>query len=225
MYNIMIIIMFSILTLSGCSVKEKNKVAKTPFEASDMASYELSYMKRDYEKFLSEKIEDSFKNLYMPASRNILTNKTVAVTSMVNVNDFTQTSNFGRLFADLMITDLERVGWDVVDVRGKTIKIQEKNGEFFLNRKDIKKFPSNSIVLVGTYSNYKEGLILNIRLIDPEFNKLLSSTNLYLDDEESFNMANQTHCLDIGCKEKKKEDSYLVKIIEDDCVDANGCKE
>ena len=214
MYKLISSLTLAIVLFTGCSFKDQYKTAYTPLEASNIASYELSYMKRDYEKYLLERISDKFRNLYMPGSKNVLTDKIIAVSSLVDVNDFSKTSKFGRLFSDLMLTDLERSGWEVLDIRGTNFKIKNKKGEFYLSRSSIKNLPKNTIFLVGTYSKYNEGLILNIRLIDPQYNKLLSSTSLLLKDKQSYKMSKYV-----------PNDSYIVKIIQDDCTIANNCKE
>jgi len=77
-----------------------------------------------------------------------------------------------------MFDELHERGFHVTDIRGsKTIRVNA-NGEFFITR-DIKlldkKVVSASYILVGTYSKFGEGILLNVRILDNQSGDVVST--------------------------------------------------
>ena len=102
----------------------------------------------------------------------------VAIASFVDLNKLNKTTHYGRNIAESFYNELYVRGFDVVDARGtKTYRINA-NGEFFISR-DIKllkgKRFANSYVLVGTYSKFGKGVLLNARIIDNKTGQLVAS--------------------------------------------------
>lgn len=204
---------FTVLMLiTGCTVKNSMETTKTFTNSADEVAYELS----DFSEFSIAKA--LFKNKFKIFNDlGVHANKTIIVTSIVDVNNIKKTSDFGRLYSDTMITELKRNNWKVIDIRGNDSIFTNENGEYYLNKDKIALYPKNSYVLVGTYGKYKDGLISNLRLLNLLDNEVMSASNIYIKDKEVVKMA--------GYETVKSEKRYTMEIIEDDCSSAKECKE
>jgi TolB-like protein len=149
-----------------------------------------------------------------------ITDQTIILTSMVDVDDMRQSSDFGRLFSDSLMTNLERFGWRVIDYRGVEVIAKVKGGEFYLDRSKLKQFGDNYLVVVGTYGEYDESLLVNVRVLDHTTNELVVSSNVLIEDEETLKLAQVDNCKDLTCKS-----SFNMKIMEDDCAVTGRCKD
>lgn len=207
-----------ILLFTGCTVKNNMEKTKDLGQSSRVVAYELS----DFSKFSIGKglFGDNYK-IFNDLS--VHKNKTVVVTSLVNIDNLKQTSNFGRLYSDIMITELKRNGWKIIDFRGKGDITINKDGEFYLSKEKLSSYPKNSYVLVGTYGKYKNGLISNLRLINLLNNEVISASNTYITDKEALKLASTNRCETLECNNQSIDN--VIEIIEDDCSSAKGCKE
>jgi TolB-like protein len=157
--------------------------------------------------------------------------KNIIVTSMVNVNNLRQSSDFGRLYSEAMMTNFKRMGWNVIDFRGKNLFVKAKNGEFYLDRTKVKDVPGDSLVYVGTYSEYKQGLLLNMRLLDMQTNSVVTASNVQLNDTNSLEMSRRSNCQSLECKKVKKVEKrkvikpkFYISVKTDDCKNAKRCE-
>ena len=104
----------------------------------------------------------------------------VIVTTFVNLNNFKETSDLGRLLKENLVHELQVRGWKVIDINYMPkIKVNE-NGEFVLTRnmrKLAKKYKVSSI-LVGTYAIADNALIVNARVINAK-NGIIISTGQF----------------------------------------------
>lgn len=148
-----------------------------------------------------------------------VTNKTLVFTSLVDVNNLHQTSNFGRLYTDLMISQLEQEGWNIIDYRGKEITTIDGEGEFYLNRTKLQSIPKDASVFVGTYGQYRKGLLLNLRILSMKDNQVLTTSSILLKDKEVLAMSKKDNCKDLSCN----QNSYTIKVMQDDCVSGKNC--
>lgn len=104
----------------------------------------------------------------------------IVVTSLVDLNDFKESSNFGRLFCESLMTQMALRGYNVVEYRGNAIVTKVKKGEFKLNRAKVQELKSEDVfVLVGTYSKMDEKVIVNVRIINRETNILVAASSVY----------------------------------------------
>ena len=158
----------------------------------------------------------------------------IVLTSLVNVHKFQETSNFGRLFSETLLSEMSKRGYNVIDYRGENVIIQRQKGEFYLKRRasEVKKY-SSALVLVGTYAPYDNGIAVNTRLLDHS-NTVQSSANLQISNEELLKMTNKDGCNYLGCcamggcekppvKAAPVEPPFFVKIIKDDCKTPGEC--
>ena len=93
----------------------------------------------------------------------------VAIITFVDLHSLNKTTHFGRKVSESMFDELHERGFHVTDIRGsKTIRVNG-NGEFFITRNIKlldKKVVSASYILVGTYSKFGKGILLNVRILD-----------------------------------------------------------
>jgi TolB-like protein len=97
--------------------------------------------------------------------------------SIVDLNNLSETSPFGRLVGEHLIHELQVRGWPVSDIRlSKNFMINEM-GEFSLSR-DLKKIrelmPAVNVV-TGTYTSTRDGVLLNVRVLNLESGRIVSS--------------------------------------------------
>jgi TolB-like protein len=93
----------------------------------------------------------------------------VAVVAAVPLSDLKRESEFGRLMAEYLLTDLADRGLAVVELRlGREIHILPQTGEFILSRNVgelANDWPALEYVVVSTFSNTSKHLIIQGRLV------------------------------------------------------------
>jgi len=94
---------------------------------------------------------------------------TVAVTAAVPLSDFKRETEFGRLLAEYLLTDLADQGLRVSELRlGKEIIILPQTGEFIMTRNPgelLNSTPAPDYVVVSTFTNTRSTLIVQGRLV------------------------------------------------------------
>ncbi len=92
----------------------------------------------------------------------------IGVSVIVDLNSLHETTNFGRLLSEDLISELQRKNMAVVDLRSQTFMLINNKGEFYLSRdiKNLRKQYRLGYVLVGTYSVGDYSTSVNARIID-----------------------------------------------------------
>ncbi|WP_420265988.1 FlgO family outer membrane protein [Candidatus Magnetominusculus dajiuhuensis] len=113
----------------------------------------------------------------------------IIVTTFVDINNLNQTSMFGRLIAEEILSQLRMKDYRVTDVREmKSIVMSNKVGELYLSRSGLpqpgnkiditpKSFNfdyTNSLIVAGTYQVEPCEVFVNVRLISPEQAEVVS---------------------------------------------------
>jgi len=221
----------SLFVLSGCASKSAEKIGYVPELDSVISARDKDIHFTSIAKVTSIG-EASLLASSELHSHSTTIAKNIIVTSIVDVNDFGQSSDFGRLFSESMITNFTRLGWNVIDYRGKNVVVRKRQGEFYLSRLDMKEFPSDSVVFVGTYGEYQDGLLLNMRILDKTTNKIITVSNIQLNDDNSLAMSKKSNCLSLECKNRvqnsKKsaqvESGFSIGLKKDDCKNTARCE-
>jgi len=105
----------------------------------------------------------------------------ILFTSIVDLNNFKESSNFGRLFSESLMTKMKSKGFNVVEYRGNNLVSRSLKGEFRLNRAQTNKLKNDDYnILVGTYSKMDDNVIVNIRVIDKDDSTLISAASVYI---------------------------------------------
>ena len=102
----------------------------------------------------------------------------IAVATFVDLNNLYRTSPFGRYLAEQLMGELQRAGFNVVEIRKtESIMIKKKFGEYGLSREvqEIAQESSASYILAGTYVTRGRFILVNARLISNQNNLVASS--------------------------------------------------
>ena len=127
-------------------------------------------------------VPDSIKRIAIELQKDMGGSKNDAIvfTSLVDLNDFKESSNFGRLFSESLMTELSRRGFKVIEYRGDAVVTKIKKGEFKLNRARIQDIEDkNTLVLVGTYSKINDYIIVNVRIVEKDTGVLVAAASTY----------------------------------------------
>ncbi|WP_299495054.1 FlgO family outer membrane protein [uncultured Shewanella sp.] len=110
----------------------------------------------------------------------------IVVTTPVFLNELTQTNPLGLALQDSLMTGLQQRQFTVIDANmSHNIQITP-TGDFMLSR-DWKQLPASLMVdhaLVSTMSVTSEGVILNVRLLNIDSRRLVSSAQAFFSDNE-----------------------------------------
>ncbi len=94
----------------------------------------------------------------------------IAVVSAVPLADFKKETEFGRVMAEYLLTDLADRGLQVTELRlGKDITILPRTGEFIMSRNVgelATDLPEVNYVVTSTFTNTRKTLIVQGRLVD-----------------------------------------------------------
>ena len=101
----------------------------------------------------------------------------IVVTSYVKLANFSETSSFGLVMGEQMLSRLASYGFKVRETRIKDVFYQGKNGEYALTREFTRMAHEMDadLVLVGTYMETRQHVLLNTRLVDFRNNEIISS--------------------------------------------------
>ena len=109
-------------------------------------------------------------------------NETIALTSMVDLNDLKETNWLGQTISEQFIHELHIRKLPVIDFK-LTGNIQVTNeGEFALTR-DWKKLNKNvnvQRILTGTMSRNEEGIMINVRIVNANSNIVESTSSAFI---------------------------------------------
>lgn len=105
----------------------------------------------------------------------------VVVTTFVSLNHLYKTSGLGRVMAEQTISELQKAGVDVVDVRlTPALQIVEGFGEYGMSRdmEELGYVQDAQLVIVGTYLVSDEQVVVNARLLQQGNGLVLSSGSM-----------------------------------------------
>ena len=152
---------------------EDNKVQRTKKRMEIATDLERHVkMQNSFEATINSLATQMLENTKMK------TNKPVLFTSFVRLDNLKKTSEFGRLYSESMINELSNRGFNVIEFRGQmNVSINDK-GEYYITR-DIKKLKDtieDTYIVVGTYSRQYKKVVLNVRVVDNQNGRILSSS-------------------------------------------------
>jgi len=112
----------------------------------------------------------------------------IVVTTFVDNNDLSKTSQFGRILQEHIISRLVQNGYTVRELKAAdTLTIEPREGETILTR-DLTKLQNTAqiqAILVGTISRSARTLYISTRLLDPANHNIMATDDyrLCMDDE------------------------------------------
>jgi len=176
MKKILYILLVSIITIgvTGCTAKNK--------------AYERSLLDNDWtfipdvKSTINQSINDMADQL-LKDSRITIKDR-IAITSFVDLHQLNKTTHFGRQLSESFFNELFVRGFSVVDIRGTNDIRINADGEFFITRNIRlldKKRVESSYVLVGTYSKFGKGILINARVLDNRTGLVVATARSILD--------------------------------------------
>jgi TolB-like protein len=109
------------------------------------------------------------------------------ITTFVDNNDLTKTSQFGRILQEQMSSRFVQLGYTVREIKlANTLHIEEQSGETILSR-DLKKLSGSQkaqAIVVGTVSYANRTMYVSARLVNPNSSTIIASADyrLCMDD-------------------------------------------
>lgn len=158
-------------------------------------------------------------DLLAQTKEDMVKNKTIVFTSMVDIDNMEHSSKFGRLFSESLMTDFKIRGWRVIEYRGTDIVSRSQNGEFMLNRGRLQNIDQGALILVGTYGLYNGDLVVNTRLVSSDIKELVSAASVTIHDRNIVDMAYTHNQFDA----KKIDEAYTIDVKGDDCDETGYC--
>ncbi len=106
----------------------------------------------------------------------------LVVTTFVELDDFTQSSRFGMLMAEQLLSRLAGRGFILRETRMKDIFYQAPGGEFVLSREfsKVAQELDAKLVLLGTYLEARDHVLVNTRLVDFQKQAVVASYDCQL---------------------------------------------
>ncbi len=104
----------------------------------------------------------------------------ILVTSLVDINNLSKSSTFGRMVSEQISSRLVQQGYKVKELKMRTdsVFVQETKGEFLLSRalQNISVQHNAHVVVVGTYAKAsKEAVYVNVKLVRAQDGVILSA--------------------------------------------------
>jgi TolB-like protein len=113
------------------------------------------------------------------ATQSIDPSEPLIVASFVSVNNLEESSSFGRIMAEQIVSRFVQRGQKVIELklRQNSVFIREGQGEFMLSRdvREISKTYNASAVVVGTYADGGDRLYVSARIVRPTDSVIISA--------------------------------------------------
>ena len=109
-------------------------------------------------------------------------NTPIAIMSIVDMNDFKKTSPVAKRISENLIHELHVRGYKVVDYKAMSKIEIDGNGDYVFSRalEDLQNQRTIAYALSGTYTNYKDGMAINVRVIDIKTSIVLSTAQVFV---------------------------------------------
>ncbi|ETR69632.1 MAG: hypothetical protein OMM_03805 [Candidatus Magnetoglobus multicellularis str. Araruama] len=157
-----------LLLTAGCIHKlERVKVDQEPFSKIIKTSYAATDVLAEIMK-----------------KRDFDSNGTIIGSSLVNIDNLTESCSLGRVISEQMMGRMAQHGFKVIELklRQDSIFIKKNEGEFLLSRElqNISENHHASAVLVGTYAISKYVVFVSVRMIRTSDNSVIASYDYQL---------------------------------------------
>jgi len=106
----------------------------------------------------------------------------IAITSFVNLEDFSATTRLSNIMSENLIHEMQVRGYKVIDFKMmEKIKIDAK-GDFLFSRnvEKLRKTLNINYALTGTYTEYQDGTVINARIINLQSHIVLSTAQIFI---------------------------------------------
>jgi len=130
---------------------------------------------------MQERVRDLVRQLLANPAEEIRDNYVVTVGTFVNMSQLYATSSLGRFISEQMITELQKSGVEVIEVRKTpSIMMSSNDGVFGLSTDmdELSTVYDAQAMVVGTYSAVGGEIFINARLLRNSDNMVLSTGSL-----------------------------------------------
>ncbi|MFZ6655198.1 FlgO family outer membrane protein [Undibacterium sp. TJN19] len=114
------------------------------------------------------------------AGLNLDPSRPLIVATLANINTLEESSPFGRIVAEHVSGQFTRNGYKMIEMKFREKVFMKQNvGEFLLTReiKDVAQNHSAQAVIVGTYAESDKLVFVNLKLIRPIDNVVISTVD------------------------------------------------
>ncbi len=162
------ILLASLFMISGVSACSKRHQDLPVFSALPLRDVENQSVGRFKTSYMADQIHAYFRgNLNGP----------IAVTTFVDIDNLYESSTFGRLLGEQMMSELSMRGYNVIELRqSEAMQVSYDQGEFALSRDTniLRRNQNVGAIVVGTYAVSPVRVYLNTRILDPK-NAMITS--------------------------------------------------
>lgn len=164
-----IVLLLGLAALAACSKRYDDLPVFSPIPMKDYANHSVGRFKTSY---MAEQIDGYYRG----------TNPgPIGVTTFVNVDDLYNTSTFGRMYGEQLMSELAMRGYDVIELRhSDALQFMNNTGEFALSRDSgmVRRSQELGGIVVGTYVVSPVRVYINARLVDPSSSLVLSAASV-----------------------------------------------
>ncbi|MCP5441597.1 MAG: hypothetical protein H6968_00980 [Chromatiaceae bacterium] len=121
--------------------------------------------------------------LITKAGGRLQPSRPVIAASFVNIDNLFQSSTFGRMVSQQVVTQFSNKGFTVIEMLlRKNVYIKSQSGEFLLSRElqNISAEHNAQAVIVGTYAQGSRSLFVTAKVIDAVTNIVIASHDYVL---------------------------------------------
>lgn len=167
----------TLLTVSlstACTILPTKQAAHTQPEEKEPTPYQQPYS-ASFTATLAQQLVD---NASIEAK-----NAKVGVTHMVGVtSQYDRSSALSQVLSEQLMLELHRRHWNVMDFKTTNFIRVTKNGDFALTRDylELDEIMPISHVVVGTLSNHRDGVMVNMRLVDINTKNVASVAQVFI---------------------------------------------
>ena len=173
---------------TSTSTYQQCQFVQEPSPSAALQTSNLQSAKLDEASFLNMQIHEIALQLLKNFRDGAGPNGPVAVATFVDLNNLYRTSPFGRYIAEQLMGELQRAGFNVVEIRKTdSIMVKPRYGEYGLSRdiQELARQSSARYILAGTYVTKGRYILINARLISNE-NNLVASSGLKILRKDPF---------------------------------------
>ncbi len=168
--------------------QQQSQFVQEPSPSAVFQTSNLQPVKLDEASFLNMQIHEIALQLLKNFRDGAGPNGPVAVATFVDLNNLYRTSPFGRYIAEQLMGELQRAGFNVVEIRKTdSIMVKPRYGEYALSRdiQELARQSSARYILAGTYVTKGRYILINARLVSNE-NNLVASSGLKILRKDPF---------------------------------------
>lgn len=161
------------LGLAGCATYNENGKFRSPAVAIDGSRHTQNAM------LIAKRTYDAVDNLLERSQITIDRNNPLLIATVVNVSDLDQSSSLGRLMTEQISGRVVQLGYQVVEPKLRNNMAIRGSGELILSRDAdlLKKSFTAQAVVSGTYAAGHEAVHVNLKLLELNSGRLLSSAD------------------------------------------------